>query len=179
MAQETAPEDVSDKKLWGLTLYKTGPNSRLDILDVHGKFVFVGAGGNSLIMLEKSGIPEVAGYGGFPVSGEFLICKNQDVVKQHINKTYGLAEVGAPPMSVPHLDRRIIDGQECLLFGPFAGFSPNFLKNGSSMDLLTSLNPFNLIPMAAAGAQNADLSVYLGKELLKSHHQQMDELRKF
>lgn len=134
-----------------------------------------------LVHFLQAGIPEVAGYGGFPVSGEFLVCKNPAVVERHINKVYGLAAVGSPPMSVPHLDRRLIDGKTTLLFGPFAGFSPKFLKGNSLMDgdLLKSFNPFNAIPVVAAGLQNMDLSVYLGKELVKTHHQKMDEVRKF
>ncbi len=109
------------------------------------------------------------------------MCKNPAVVERHINKVYGLAAVGSPPMSVPHLDRRLIDGSPFLLFGPFAGFSPKFLKGNSLFDgdLLKSFNPFNAIPVAAAGLQNMDLSVYLGKELVKTHHQKMDEVRKF
>ena len=99
------------------------------------KFVFIGAGGGSLPLLEKAKIEEGKGYGGFPVSGQWLKCTNPEVIAQHAAKVYGKASVGAPPMSVPHLDTRMIDGQKALLFGPFAGFSTRFLKNGSYTDL--------------------------------------------
>lgn len=105
------------------------------------KFVFIGGGGGSLHLLQKSGIPEGKRIGGFPVSGIFMVCKNQDIVEQHHAKVYGKAKVGAPPMSVPHLDTRYIDGKKSLLFGPFAGFSPKFLKTGSMFDLITSVKP--------------------------------------
>ena len=99
------------------------------------KFVFIGGGGGSLHLLQKSGIPEGKHIGGFPVSGIFLACNNPEVVEQHHAKVYGKAKVGAPPMSVPHLDTRFIDNKKSLLFGPFAGFSPKFLKKGSNADL--------------------------------------------
>ncbi|CAD7975855.1 unnamed protein product [Amoebophrya sp. A25] len=143
------------------------------------KFVYIGAGGASIQLLQKSGIPEIKGYGGFPISGQFFVCRNPSVVQRHTVKAYGKASVGAPPMSVPHLDRRYIRGEELLLFGPFAGFSPNFLKRGSPLDLLSSVNPFNLIPMAAAGGQNIDLSVYLAKELAATKEERMGSLREF
>ena len=103
------------------------------------KFVFIGGGGGSLHLLQKSGIPEGKGIGGFPVSGIFMVCEKPDIVAEHHAKVYGKAPVGAPPMSVPHLDTRFIDGKKVLFFGPFAGFSPKFLKSGSMFDLLTSV----------------------------------------
>ena len=109
------------------------------------KFVFIGGGGGSLPLLQKTGIPESKHVGGFPVSGLFLVCNNPEVVAQHHAKVYGKAKVGAPPMSVPHLDTRFIDNKKSLLFGPFAGFSPKFLKTGSNMDLLGSVKPNNVI----------------------------------
>lgn len=111
------------------------------------KFVFIGGGGGSLHLLQKSGIPEGKHIGGFPVSGIFMVCNNPDVVKQHHAKVYGKAKVGAPPMSVPHLDTRFIDNKKSLLFGPFAGFTPKFLKHGSMFDLITSVKPDNLLTM--------------------------------
>ncbi len=117
------------------------------------KFVFIGGGGGSLHLLQKSGIPEGKGIGGFPVSGLFMVCQNPDIVAQHHAKVYGKASVGAPPMSVPHLDTRFIDNKESLLFGPFAGFSPKFLKFGSMLDLVTSVKPHNLVTMMAAGVK--------------------------
>ena len=143
------------------------------------KFVFLGAGGGSLELLQKSGIPESKHVGGFPISGLFLVCKNQEVVEQHHAKVYGKAAVGAPPMSVPHLDTRYIDGKKSLLFGPFAGFSPKFLKTGSNMDLFASIKPNNLFTLLACGAKNMDLTTYLVSQLLLSKEKRVEELRQF
>lgn len=143
------------------------------------KFVFIGGGGGSLHLLQKSGIPEGKGIGGFPVSGLFMVCKNPEVVAQHQAKVYGQAPVGAPPMSVPHLDSRFIDNKDSLLFGPFAGFSPKFLKFGSMFDLITSVKPHNLVTMMAAGVKNASLTTYLIKQLMLSKEKRMEELRQF
>ena len=117
-------------------------------------FVFIGAGGASLLLLEKANVAEGEGYGGFPVSGQWLKCNNPEIIKQHDVKVYGKASVGAPPMSVPHLDTRVIDGKKELLFGPFAGFSTKFLKNGSYLDLIKSIEIDNIIPMLSAGYHN-------------------------
>ncbi|MFC5601721.1 malate:quinone oxidoreductase [Sporosarcina koreensis] len=143
------------------------------------KFVFIGAGGGSLHLLQKSGIPEGKHIGGFPVSGLFLVCKNPEIVEQHHAKVYGKASVGAPPMSVPHLDTRYIDNQKSLLFGPFAGFSPKFLKTGSNMDLITSVKPSNVFTMLAAGAKEMALTKYLIQQLMLSKEQRIEELRGF
>ncbi|MDG5786155.1 malate:quinone oxidoreductase [Evansella sp. AB-P1] len=149
------------------------------IKHITSKFVFIGGGGGSLHLLQKSGIPEGKNYGGFPVSGLFLACNNPFVVEQHNAKVYGKAKVGAPPMSVPHLDTRFIDNKKSLLFGPFAGFSPKFLKYGSVFDLLTSIKPDNLGTMLAAGAKNMSLTKYLIQQVMLSKEQRMDELRDF
>ena len=143
------------------------------------KFVFIGGGGGSLPLLQKTGIPESKHIGGFPVSGLFLVCNNPEVVKQHHGKVYGKAAVGAPPMSVPHLDTRFIDNKKSLLFGPFAGFSPKFLKNGSNMDLLGSVKPSNVFTMLAAGAKNMPLTKYLIQQVMLSKEQRIEELRSF
>lgn len=143
------------------------------------KFVFIGGGGGSLHLLQKSGIPEGKGIGGFPVSGLFMVCQNPGVVAQHHAKVYGQAPVGAPPMSVPHLDTRCINGKESLLFGPFAGFSPKFLKSGSVFDLITSVKSHNLVTMLAAGVKNASLTTYLIKQVMQSKEQRMEALREF
>ena len=142
-------------------------------------FVFLGAGGGALPLLQKSGIDERQGYGGFPVSGQWLVCKKPEIVKQHHSKVYGKAPVGAPPMSVPHLDTRIINGQPALLFGPFAGFTTKFLKKGSVLDLFTSVKPNNLAPMMAVGRDNMDLTRYLIGESLQSHKNRVASLRNF
>lgn len=142
-------------------------------------FVFVGAGGASLPLLQKSGIKEGKGFGGFPVSGQFLVCDNPEIVKHHHAKVYGKAAVGAPPMSVPHLDTRMIDGRPSLLFGPFAGFSPKFLKTGSLFDLPGSVKISNLIPMLAVGKDNMDLTRYLIEQVVQLPKDRLDALQEF
>ncbi|WP_181347405.1 malate:quinone oxidoreductase [Thalassobacillus sp. CUG 92003] len=142
-------------------------------------FVFIGGGGGSLHLLQKTGIPESKHFGGFPVSGQFMVCNNPEVVDQHHAKVYGKAKVGAPPMSVPHLDTRFIDNKKTLLFGPFAGFSPKFLKTGSLLDLITSVKRDNLVTMAAAGVKNMSLTKYLIEQVIQSKEKRMEELRAF
>ncbi|HEY4267440.1 MAG TPA: malate dehydrogenase (quinone) [Galbitalea sp.] len=143
------------------------------------KFVFVGAGGNALNLLQKSGIKEIRGFGGFPVSGEFLRTDNPAIVAKHQAKVYGKAAVGSPPMSVPHLDRRVVDGVPSLMFGPYAGFSPKFLKTGSWFDLVKSIRWHNLIPMVAAGASNLSLVRYLVGQLVASKSTKFAALQEF
>ncbi|MCC3371445.1 malate:quinone oxidoreductase [Cohnella sp. REN36] len=143
------------------------------------KFVFLGGGGGSLHLLQKTGIPEGKGIGGFPISGIFMVCQKPEIVAQHHAKVYGKAPVGAPPMSVPHLDKRYIENKEMLFFGPFAGFSPKFLKNGSMLDLITSVKPDNISTMLASGVKNLSLVKYLIKELMQSKEQRMEALREF
>jgi malate dehydrogenase (quinone) len=146
---------------------------------VEAKFIFIGAGGGSLPLLEKANIPEADGYGGFPVGGQWLICQNEEVIRQHSSKVYGLAEVGAPPMSVPHLDTRLINGKRALLFGPYAGFSTKFLKHGSLMDLPGSLQLNNLIPIMSAGVHNIPLTKYLIDQVRQSPEDRLEALKKF
>lgn len=146
---------------------------------VESNFVFIGAGGASLLLLEKTGIPESKVYGGFPISGQWLICKNKEVIEQHHAKVYGKASVGAPPMSVPHLDTRIINGEKQLLFGPYAGFSTKFLKNGSYLDLFKSIKISNLWAMIKAGWNNIPLTKYLIKEVTASFEDKFNELLKY
>jgi len=141
------------------------------------KFVFIGAGGGSLLLLEKSDIPEAKGFGGFPVSGQWLKCVNPEVIEKHNAKVYGKAAVGAPPMSVPHLDTRFIDGKKALLFGPYAGFSTKFLKNGSYFDLATSIKIGNIRPMLAAGLDNLALTKYLINEVRQSPDDRIKSLQ--
>jgi malate dehydrogenase (quinone) len=143
------------------------------------KFVFVGAGGNALNLLQKSGIPEIRGFGGFPVSGEFLRTDKPDIVARHRAKVYGKASVGSPPMSVPHLDTRIVDGSTSLMFGPYAGFSPKFLKSGSWFDLFKSIRGHNLLPMVQAGARNLSLVKYLIGQLAASKKTKFRALAEF
>lgn len=143
------------------------------------KFVFIGGGGGSLPLLQKTGIPESKHIGGFPVSGLFMVCNNPEVVEKHHAKVYGKAKVGAPPMSVPHLDTRYIDNKKTLLFGPFAGFSPKFLKTGSNFDLIGSVKPNNVLTMLAAGVKEMSLTKYLIQQVMLSNEKRMEELREF
>jgi malate dehydrogenase (quinone) len=142
-------------------------------------FVFVGAGGGSLPLLLKSGIPESKGYGGFPVSGQWLRCINEDVIQQHHAKVYGLADVGAPPMSVPHLDTRWIKGKRELLFGPYAGFTTKFLKQGSFFDLFKSIKFTNIKAMLGAGFHNLPLTKYLIDQVRLTQEARVDALRSY
>ena len=143
------------------------------------QFIFIGAGGGALPLLQKSGIKEGKGYGGFPVSGLFLRCKNPDVIAQHHSKVYGKAAEGSPPMSMPHLDKRIINGEHSLMFGPYAGFSSKFLKSGSYFDLFLSLRLHNIWPMMAAGMHNIPLTKYLVTEVFKSFKKRFKVLQKY
>lgn len=143
------------------------------------RFVFVGAGGGALSLLQKSGIPEAKGFGGFPVSGQFLRCTDESVVNRHMAKVYGQAAVGAPPMSVPHLDTRFVNGKRSLLFGPYAGFSTNFLKTGSYLDLPLSVRPHNLTTMLDVAKDNMDLTKYLVTEVVKSQDKKVESLKEF
>lgn len=146
---------------------------------VKAGFVFIGAGGGSLPLLEKSEIPEGKGFGGFPVSGQWLKCTNPDVIERHNAKVYGKAAVGSPPMSVPHLDTRMIDGKKALLFGPYAGFSTKFLKNGSYFDLPLSIRANNIRPMLAAGIHNLPLTKYLIDQVRQSPEDRLKALQEY
>jgi malate dehydrogenase (quinone) len=150
---------------WNVIQKNLGTN---ELSKIETKFVFIGAGGAAITLLEKSEIPEAKGYAGFPVSGEWLICDNQEVVAKHFSKVYGRPSVGSPPMSTPHLDLRTINGKQCLLFGPYAGMSTKFLKHGSWTDFFKSIRLNNIGVLLDAGARNLGLTKYLMKELFKS-----------
>ena len=165
-----------DDGRWKVTV-KDRTNAK--VRQVSAKFVFIGAGGWSLPLLIKSGIPESKGYGGFPVSGQWLKCTNPDVIEKHGAKVYGKAAVGAPPMSVPHLDTRVIDGEKALLFGPYAGFSTKYLKNGSYLDLPLSIRPSNMFPMLSVGRDNIPLTKYLIDQVRQSPQDRLDALKDF
>ena len=154
-------------KAWDLTI-----NNHVVIT----KKVFVGAGGAALLFLQKSGINEIDGYGGFPVSGQWLVCNNRDVIVKHHAKVYGKAAIGSPPMSVPHLDTRIINGEKHLIFGPYAGFSTKFLKTGSIFDLFKSINFKNIGVLLKAAVSNFGLTKYLVTEVIKTFQDKFNNL---
>ena len=168
--QVTRMDRAADGR-WKISLKNKGELSTM--------FAFIGAGGGALPLLQKSGIPEGKGFGGFPVSGQFLVCSNQEIVEKHAAKVYGKTAVGAPPMSVPHLDTRTINGNKSLLFGPYAGFSPKYLKTGSNFDLFKSVRIDNVLPMLAAGRDNVPLTRYLINECRRSHDDRCNMLREF
>lgn len=147
--------------------------------EVTSGFLFIGAGGYSLPLLDSSDISESEGYGGFPVSGQWLVSHNQELVEKHNAKVYTQATVDAPPMSVPHLDLRIIDGKKALLFGPFAGFSTKFLKEGSYLDLPESVNIKNIRSLFGAWWHNLPLTKYLIQQVTMNKSQRISALREF
>lgn len=148
-------------------------------IDCRAKFVFLGAGGATLHLLKDAEIDERKGYGGFPVSGLWLKCNNEELINMHQAKVYGKASVGSPPMSVPHVDTRVIDGRKELLFGPFAGFSTKFLKSGSRLDLAKSMRVDNLLPMISAGLRNVPLTKYLIEQLRLTPEDRIKTLQEY
>ena len=171
-------EDFRHKEdgIWRLKVNYLG----LDVSRIErARFVFIGAGGGSLPLLEKSGIPEADGFGGFPVSGQWLKCRNPAVIARHEAKVYGKPALGAPPMSMPHLDTRQINGQKELLFGPYAGFTTKFLKKGSYADLFRSIELGNIRPLLHAGARNLGLTKYLIGQVLQSPGERTAALREY
>ena len=163
-------------KTWNVTV-KNLKDSATKV--VKTKLLLVGAGGYTLKLLRKAGVPEVKGYGLFPVSGTFLSTENPNITSRHNTKVYGKAAEGAPPMSMPHLDARIIEGQHTALFGPFAGLIPKFLKEGSVLDLFGSLRGDNLLPIATAGLDNLGLTKVLAQDLLANQAKRIEALRDF
>ena len=153
---------------------KTGESTATD-----AKFLFIGAGGGALKLLQKSGIPEAKEYAGFPVGGSFLVTENPTVAMQHMAKAYGIASTGAPPMSVPHLDTRVLDGKRVILFGPFATFSTKFLKNGSYLDLLGTTTLHNVWPMTKVGVDQYPLVEYLAGQLMLSDDDRFKALQEY
>ena len=176
---QTNSEVVSVRRIeegWHLVVKDTKTGEKRYVIS---KFVFFGAGGWALKLLQKSGIPEAKGYGTFPVGGQWLKTSNPKLVAQHQAKVYSQASVGAPPMSVPHLDTRVVDGQKSLLFGPYATANPKFLKQGSLLDLPKSIRFANLLPYIAVGLSNFGLIKYLVGELIKTKKIKFESLKDF
>jgi L-2-hydroxyglutarate oxidase LhgO len=98
----------------------------------------------------------------------WLRCDDPAVNRRHRAKVYGKPAVGSPPISVSHLDTRVIGGQHSLLFGPYAGFSSKFLEHASLLDLVESIRPANIEPLLAVARDNFDLTEYLIEQMLQS-----------
>lgn len=144
------------------------------------KFVFIGAGGGSLPLLQKSGIAEAKGFGGFPIGGQWLISEKPELVEQHTAKVYGMSPGAAPTMAVPHLDTRIINGKKALLFGPYAAWTTKFLhEKGSFFDLPRSIRFDNIASLIKVGLHNIPLVRYLIQQGTQSMETRMGELRNF
>ena len=168
--------EQTEEKQWlvSVTDLKVGKNWKV-LCD----YAFIGAGGCALPILDKADVVESKGYGGFPISGLWLRCVNPEIIEQHNAKVYGKAKKGSPPMSVPHLDSRMINGRKELLFGPFAGFSTKFLKHGSYFDLPKSIEFDNILSLMGAGYHNLPLVLYLAKQVSLSFEDRVEMLQEF
>ncbi|KYP90045.1 malate:quinone oxidoreductase [bacteria symbiont BFo2 of Frankliniella occidentalis] len=176
LRQEVRTITRLENGLWQVTLQNLMNNTSRTVTAKH---IFIGAGGGALPLLQKTGIEEAKKFAGFPVGGSFLVTENQALVQQHLAKVYGKASVGAPPMSVPHVDTRVLDGKQVLLFGPFATFSTKFLKQGSLLDMFGSMTPNNIVPMMQVGARNFSLVKYLIGQVLLTDKDRLDALREY
>jgi malate dehydrogenase (quinone) len=171
-----------------IDLKKSGPGWEVwtrdlasgEVRQSRAKFVFVGAGGGSLPLLQKAAIPEAKGLGGFPIGGQWLVCESPEIVNQHQAKVYGQPLPAAPTMAVPHLDTRLLDGRKTLLFGPFAAWTTKFLqRKGRALDLPRSVRPDNLLTLVNVGLHNLDLVRYLVQQGAQSMEDRLDVLRVF
>lgn len=178
LRRNTQVEDL-DRQSDGRWLVTSRDRRSGERASARARFVFIGAGGYAIRLLQRANIPEAKGYGGFPVSGQFLRCTDRALIDRHHAKVYGKSQVNAPPMSMPHLDRRVIDGVPGLLFGPYAGFTPKFLKHGSYTDLFRSVRPDNLPTMLAVARDEFGLTKYLIGQVLQKHQARIEVLRDF
>ena len=176
LSSEVQDIERNEDGSWRVTYknLKDGTETQTD-----AKFLFIGAGGGALHLLQKSGIAEAKEYAGFPVGGSFLVTENPSIADLHLAKAYGKASVGAPPMSVPHLDTRVLDGKRVILFGPFATFSTKFLKEGSYLDLLTTTTTHNFWPMTKVGIKEYPLVEYLAGQLMLSDEDRLNALKEY
>lgn len=142
--------------------------------------LFVGAGGGAFPLLKKSHLPFRARFSGFPVGGRFLQAAiTREQADQYRAKTYGKAKVGAPPMSVPHLDLRVANGQHYLLFGPFASFKPVLEKGRGFIDYLRSMRLHDLPGLLNVALEHFPLVKYLVSETFKGESSMLAELENF
>ncbi|NKX56798.1 malate dehydrogenase (quinone) [Arthrobacter mobilis] len=165
-----------DDRGWTLTARCTDTGARYRL---NTRYVFLAAGGGTLPLLQQAGVPETRAFGGFPISGRFYRTAKPELVARHRAKVYGHAAEGAPPVSVPHLDTRMVDGRRYLMFGPYGAFSPRFLKHGRAADLPRSVRPANLPTLLSAARSNAGLVAYLVRQILQSPEDRFAELRRF
>lgn len=156
-----------------------GQTSDGERYEITARFVFVGAGGKALTLLQRAHVDEVRGYGVLPVGAAFFRCANPSVVQQHRAKVYGQAPLGAPPMSVPHLDARVVDGTPYLMFGPYATFSTKLLAHGTWTDFFATLRWHNLRTLSAAGRDNLALVRYLVSQLIARESTKFAQLQRF
>ncbi len=143
------------------------------------KFVFVGAGGGSLPLLQSTGLSEVSGLGGFPIGGQWLVCDEPSICARHDAKVYGITPSSSPSLGAGHLDVRRLNGRRQLLFGPFASWTTRFLKHGRWSDLPLSIRAGNLGALLRTAARNRSLVHYLITQGLQSMESRMVALREF
>lgn len=167
----------NDDGSWRVSAFDVNDSSKVQTVDA--RHIFIGAGGAALPLLQRTGIPEAKQYAGFPVGGEFLVTDNPAITARHLAKVYGLADTGSPPMSVPHLDTRVLDGKTVLLFGPFATWSTKFLKNGSYFDIGKATTASNVLPQLQVGVHEFALVKYLAQQLEQSWDDKMAALRRY
>ena len=144
------------------------------------RFVFVGAGGGSVPLLQSTGLPEAAGLGGFPIGGQWLVCDDPALTVRHDAKVYGATPPSSPSLGAPHLDLRRLGGRRQLLFGPFASWTTRFLKEtGRWTDLPRSIRPGNLATLLRAAIHNRQLVQYLVAQAVQGMERRLEALRLF
>ncbi|MBM4508837.1 hypothetical protein GS421_02315 [Rhodococcus hoagii] len=111
---------------------------------------FVGAGGGALHLLQKSGIQEAKGFGGFPVSGQFLRCTNRSSSPSTAPRC-----TARQPSVRPRCRCRTSTPASSRAAGPavrpLRRLVAQVLKNGKVTDLPGSVKPNNLTSMLGVG----------------------------